>query len=151
MCVDVKGSMEVSGNHFRRVNCEKIWALREGLGFWSVFGLTWPKILLKRVWCDPYKASMEVSVCALRTMLGQKISKIWALREGLRFLTIFSLNMISRDLHGTLYVDDSDILYFIYVLLSVLELTKAHESVTPRLSAPAASAPRAVVAWFLRW
>ena len=35
-------------------------------------------------------------------------------------------------------VDDSDILYFIYVLLSVLELTTA-------------SAPGAVVAWFLRW
>jgi len=35
-------------------------------------------------------------------------------------------------------VDDSDILYFIYVLLSALELTTA-------------SAPGAVVAWFLRW
>ena len=40
---------------------------------------------------------------------------------------------------------------FFNVLLSVLELTKAPESVTPRLSAPAASIPRAVVAWFLCW
>ena len=36
-------------------------------------------------------------------MLGQKPMKIWALREGLRFLAFFFPKMVSRDLHGTWY------------------------------------------------
>ena len=94
----------------------------------------------------------EVSGCSLTVMLGQKFIKIRALREGLRFFAIFSSKMISRDLHGTLHVDDSDILYFIYVLLSVLELTKAPPETFATSSSSASPVPAAtaVVAWFLR-
>ena len=57
-----------------------------------------PEILPIRVWCDPHKAFMEVSGCSLITvMLDQKPIKIWALREGLRFLVFFFLKIVSRD------------------------------------------------------
>jgi hypothetical protein len=52
----------------------------------------------KRVWCDPHKAFMEVSGCSLTVMLDQKPIKIWALREGLRFLAVFFPKIVSRDL-----------------------------------------------------
>ena len=38
-------------------------------------------------------------------MLGQKLIKIRALREGLRFFAIYSSKMIFRDLHGTFYIN----------------------------------------------
>ena len=42
-------------------------------------------------------------------MLGQKLIKIRALREGLRFFAIYSSKMISRDLHGTFYINTHSI------------------------------------------
>ena len=42
-------------------------------------------------------------------MLDQKLIKSRALREGLRFFAIYSSKMISRDLHGTLYINTNSI------------------------------------------
>ena len=42
-------------------------------------------------------------------MLDQKLIKIRALREGLRFFAIYSSKMISRDLHGTFYINTHSI------------------------------------------
>ena len=65
-------------------------------------------------------------------------SASWLFFWGIVVVKYFFVQLCFFYCLNVMCVDDSDILYFIYVLLSVLELTTA-------------SAPGAVVAWFLRW
>ena len=102
---------EVSGNDFR----DHRWPNhRWAADFWSVFGPVKP---LKSTQRPPWKpggghtdaflgisrAILGAMLSHVGAMLGQKPIKIWALREGIRFLAFFFPKIVLKDLHGTLF------------------------------------------------
>ena len=96
--------MEVSGNHFQGENCQKSEPFAKGSDFADFLAQHSPQSAdrdlhgsLVRVTPNPFQEYLE------------KLIKIRALREGLRFFAIYSSKMISRDLHGTFYINTHSI------------------------------------------
>ena len=62
---------------FLNVEVLRLQLSHQGVGGW-VLTPEWLEIFPERVRYDPHQASMEVSGCSLRVLLGQKPIKIWA-------------------------------------------------------------------------
>ena len=102
--------MEVSGNHFRGENCQTSTVSPSWRA--QILLIFWPNVVLKakqRPPWKPYKGDTKPFSGVSWAMLEQKLIKSRALREGLRFFAIYSSKMISRDLHGTLYINTHSI------------------------------------------